>query len=90
MKKCACCGRELPETMFFKCAKSKDGYQSYCKDCKKKKHEENKAQKEDEKLLDAPASTGNELSRFSSRDLIGELRKRGFSGELSYIKKVIV
>lgn len=90
MKVCACCGRELPETMFHKCAKARDGYQSYCKDCKNKKREEKNARKEDDKLLDAPAGTGSELSRFSSRDLISELRKRGVSGELSYIKKVLV
>lgn len=35
LKVCVKCGRELPLTEFFISKKSKDGLQSYCKECSK-------------------------------------------------------
>ena len=33
VKKCSCCGRELPISEFYKNSASKDGYRSKCKAC---------------------------------------------------------
>ena len=35
-KVCSKCGRELPLSEFYKKSTSKDGLQSYCKECSKK------------------------------------------------------
>lgn len=33
MKRCGKCGRDLPESEFYRKEKSPDGLQSYCKTC---------------------------------------------------------
>lgn len=33
LKKCSKCGRELPVSEFWKNASTKDGLQTYCKEC---------------------------------------------------------
>ena len=33
MKRCSCCGHKLPKSYFWKNKHSKDGLQSYCKEC---------------------------------------------------------
>lgn len=33
MKRCGKCGRELPESEFYRKEKSPDGLQAYCKSC---------------------------------------------------------
>ena len=33
IKKCSCCGKELPISEFYKNSTSKDGYRSKCKAC---------------------------------------------------------
>ena len=33
IKKCSCCGRELPISEFYRNSASKDGYRSKCKAC---------------------------------------------------------
>ena len=50
-KKCSKCGQEKPASAFYKSAKSKDGLQSYCRECQ---GEERKA---------APKKTGGGHSR---------------------------
>ena len=90
MKRCSKCGRELPEEMFNKCAKAKDGLQSHCKDCKREEAKVRWERKSNNKIFEAPASTGTELSRFSARELIEELRLRGFSGTLTYSQEVVI
>ena len=96
MKVCKHCGRELPEENFGKCSKSSDGLQWWCNECRSKYGKEQRAAKKREKediknkIFDAPANTDSELSKYSSRELLTELRKRGFSGELTYTQTVNV
>ena len=40
-KTCRCCGRTLPASEFYANKKSKDHLGSYCKECHKKKGQEN-------------------------------------------------
>lgn len=68
--------------MFYKKASSPDGYQYYCKDC-------HNAMSHNSKTHAAPhAAAQSELSRFTPRQLLGELKARGYSGELTYTKKI--
>ena len=92
MKKCTKCGRELDETMFSKSSKSPDGLQWWCKDCHAEAAREKAAQKalSPNKILDAPSNKGTDLSHFTPRQLIQELRLRGYSGTLTYTMQVEV
>ena len=80
MKECSRCHRVLPESEFYKNISSKDGLQFWCKSCsndydKNVRHLKNKGKMGDEN----PA-----LAEFTPRQLIDELRKRGYTGELKY------
>lgn len=93
VKKCAKCGRELPVTMFNRCSKAADGLQSYCKECQSKR-----AKKKDSmatRVLNAPVAKGKvysneKLAEFTPRELIEELRQRGFKGNLTYVMDITV
>lgn len=97
MKKCSKCGEVLPIYKFYKCAKTKDGYQSHCKKC----HNNYYAPKVNKPIIkDAPnveQSAAKEcdnmgLDKIPSRLLIHELRRRGYRGELELvtIQKVVI
>lgn len=96
MKKCAKCGRELPESEFNKCSKAPDGLQYYCKECQSKMKssstgkKRSKRKSEFEKLLCTPSNKGTALSQFTARELIDELKLRGFSGTLTYSRDVTI
>ena len=97
-KKCTKCGRELPISEFYKNNRTKDGYCYYCKSChdesvKKsrclKKVDSHKTISEQPKQVHLNKVYSNpELAKFQPRELIAELRERGYSGELS-IRQVI-
>lgn len=74
-KICSKCRRELPLASFHKAAKSPDGHQCYCKECKasiNKQHGIELKQLPKDELL----------ATFQPYELIAELRRRGYSGEL--------
>ena len=83
-KKCVTFGRELPVSEFHKNAKSKDGLQSKCKSCVSEYNRDYNRSEHLDKVYLNP-----DLAKFQLRELIAELRARGYSGELSY-KQVIV
>lgn len=80
-KKCARCGQELPVTEFYKKSNASDGLQAWCKKC----------QCETAKLNSKHKSGGacsEELKMYTARQLMEELAKRGYRGELEYVKKI--
>lgn len=73
-KLCAKCKRELPLEMFGKGA-CKDGKRSWCKSC----INESQREKKRESIQKNPALAG-----FTPRELIDELRARGYTGDISF------
>lgn len=79
MKKCSKCGRELLDSEFYKSSKASDGLQSYCKGCSNRVVGKKTA----------TSGGGNpDLVNFTPRQLIDELRARGYTGKLIYTKEI--
>lgn len=76
-KKCSKCGRELTVENFYKKKSAKDGLQDYCKECHRhsvsQSYYKNKEQKKRHKIY-----TNEELSKFTTRELLQELKLRGY------------
>lgn len=72
-KKCNRCGRELPIESFHKLAKSPDGHQPYCKDCRSEM-----ASERTKKIRLSKVYSNPELAKFTPRQLMEELKSRGF------------
>ena len=79
MKECKRCHRQLPETS------AKDGLQYWCKSCINDYDKNVRPFKEKNKN----GGGGNPaLAEFTPRQLIDELRKRGYTGELKYTQTI--
>lgn len=95
-KVCSKCGRELPIESFGKNHTCKDGRCGTCKDCKaayakewqKKNRERKKAKKIEEERIAFESKykiyTCKELAPFTPRELMLELKARGYTGDLLY------
>lgn len=100
-KLCRKCGRELPLSEFHKKYSSKDGLQSFCKECSnkaasehaKRSTEKKKAKKIEDARIEFEKKykiyTNKDLAKFTPRELILELKARGYVGTLLY-EEVIV
>lgn len=80
MKRCGKCGRDLPESEFYRKEKSPDGLQSYCKTC----------QSLSSRGIKKNGGGNPDLPNFTPRQLIEELRARGYKGKLIYTKEITV
>ena len=86
MKTCTKCGRELPEDQFYKCVSNADGLQYVCKECVRKANKEYRGCRRALKSLDSVTThdgmckvySNPELSKFTPRELMAELKARGF------------
>ena len=95
-KVCRKCGRELPTENFFKNHTCKDGVDTICKDCKneyqrewqKKNREKKKLQAKENERIEFGKKykiyTNRELAKFTPRELMLELKARGYEGELLF------
>ena len=81
-KTCPKCGRTLPLGEFNKRAKSSDGLQFYCRECQ---HEITKTRY----LLKEKLIASNPLSSYTPRELLEELKKRGYKWERMYYTQEI-
>ena len=87
-KVCKCCGRELPISNF---KTTRWGSKvSVCTECSTNKLRENKKKRLDEqkqKVEDVRAENRKLcLSDFSPRELMTELKRRGYEGTLTYVE----
>lgn len=93
-KKCPKCGRVLPKEMFHKRKASPDGLQCNCKDCHKEWDKNKVERKREEKQRMYPVDSvtnkshhlhkvysNPDLARFTPRELMAELKARGFRWE---------
>lgn len=99
-KVCKCCGEELPVTSFYEKKSSADGYQTYCKSCQSKKmvkyarnrKAKEKARKVEEERVEFEKKykiyTNRDLAKFTPRELMLELKARGYVGELLYVEVI--
>ena len=96
-KVCAKCGQELPTSEFNRCNGNKDGLQAYCKQCHRmsvklsaKRREEKKAEQERAEFEKKyKIYTNRDLAKFTPRDLMLELKARGYEGELLYVEHIV-
>lgn len=88
-KVCKCCNRELSINQF---KRGRYGAVSVCLECDAKHRRENKEQREKElEMLRAREEAEKnkrqrELEHFTPRELMEELARRGYKGELTYTK----
>lgn len=89
-KRCHKCGRVLPKESFNKKTSSKDGLQDNCKDCmrayNKARWERVKSEQETRGSIEKPQKlhkvySNPDLARFTPRELMAELKARGFKWE---------
>lgn len=77
-KRCPKCGRELPLSEFYLKRTAPDSLQTWCKECQKERVRTN--------------YTNNycnpDLAKFTPRQLIEELKNRGYRGKLQYVQKI--
>ena len=77
-KRCPKCGRELPLNEFYLKRAAPDGLQTWCKECQNKR----------DRLKRTNKNCNPELAQFTPRQLIEELRLRGYTGEIQYVQKI--
>ena len=82
---CKCCGRELPIDQF---RVTHLGRRQTCDECISKKSSETKAKKREanENAQKAQDARALRLQDFSPRELMKELKRRGYDGELQYVE----
>ena len=94
-KKCTKCGRELPTSEFYKNKATKDGLQHHCKSCNDKMSLEARRRRKallaktevcakPTEYLKHKVYTNPVLAPISPRELMLELKARGYEGELVF------
>lgn len=82
VKECSRCHRTLPVTEFYKKSGTPDGLQYYCKHCQ---NEINKVSNRKRRL---PSGGNPDLADFTPRQLMAELKARGYTGTLKYVQTI--
>ena len=90
-KKCAKCGKELTLDNFSKCAKNKDGLQRMCKDCHRESVRKSYNKRKEQSFGITPPNkvfNNPELAKFQPRELLAELKARGYVWEKMYAPRI--
>lgn len=90
-KICKKCGRELPLEAFGKSSRSLDGLRDHCKECVNRQQRDEYARrkaKEQGISTETPMGGGiDALKIFTPRQLLKELKSRGYVWTGMYVKK---
>ena len=93
-KICKKCGRELPLEFFGNLSTSPDGKYDRCKECVNQQQKINRNQrkaKEQGISTETPMGGGNKaLKDFTPRELLKELKSRGYIWENMYVKRKVL
>lgn len=87
MKTCSKCGAQLDESMFYVNNANKDHLDTFCKQCRKKMTRERTKRKQQSDSIVVndghliKVYTNTELAQFTPRQLMQELKARGFRWE---------
>lgn len=86
---CKCCGRELPISKFIV---SKLGVSKTCNECRSSKIKASKQRKKEIKDMQSTIEESKQLrlQDFSPRDLMLELRRRGYEGTLTFVERHVI
>lgn len=98
-KICSKCGKELPREAFHKNNRAKDGLQYYCKACLNEALKESRKRRTAKVVQpkETPSVevehmhkvyTHKDLARFTPRELMLELKARGYVGELLFVEVI--
>ena len=87
-KKCTICGKEQPIENFHKNRKTKDGLQYHCKECQKEYERRRKLRKLTGGSELNKVYTNQELAKFTPRELLAELKARGYVWEKMYAPRI--
>ena len=90
-KVCKCCGKELPITEFRKGkAHGVEFVMSVCNTCMRNKQIEGHAKRKEQKAKSYETQLAEakimRLSEFTPRELMEELKRRGYEGRLTYVE----
>jgi hypothetical protein len=88
-KVCKYCGRELPVEDFYR---NGFGVTSCCKECHTRKVQEGKQKKKEiQEQVDASANARHlRISEFTPRELMEELKRRGYEFTMRYVETHII
>lgn len=84
-KVCKCCGRELTTDKFVR---NGWGITDVCIDCANEKRKENREKKKalKQQAVDAVNARALRLHDFLPRELMEELKRRGYEGKLRFVQ----
>ena len=92
VKTCKCCGRELP---IYNFKATRWGTRvSVCTECANQKARDNKIRKQQEQEMAKARENAKKserqkmLEQYTPRELMEELARRGYTGELTYTMKI--
>jgi hypothetical protein len=92
-KECKVCHTIKPINEFHKHPQYADGHDSTCSACRNEQRKKRRQNQKNERPVNLhpkihPVYSNPELAKFTPRQLIEELKSRGYSGELLYVQKI--